>query len=188
MMSLGGNKYSCEINLDGTIDRDTLYYYISSTSNNGKTMLKPMTAHQGGFYVMPYGKEVTKYNNNFAWDTLADVTYDTTNLAYDKTEISYGTKSDIKLSELECISQQEFSNISEIFPNPAKDEAKVIVNNSKDLYFRIVNLKGQVQQTGKIAKNTSTYTINTKKLKTGHYWLILSDGNFSTSRSLIIVK
>ena len=33
-----------------TGDTATIQYYISATSNNGKTITKPMTANQGGFY------------------------------------------------------------------------------------------------------------------------------------------
>ena len=32
----------------------TVEYYISATSNNGKTVTKPMTAHQGGYYSYYY--------------------------------------------------------------------------------------------------------------------------------------
>ena len=188
LTSLGDNKFAGDITLNDTATNDTLYYYISSTSNNGKTMLKPMTAHQGGFYVMPYGKEVNTYNNDYAWDTVGTVVYDTSNLSYDTTTVTYGTQSDIHFSSLTSVTQKTLSDISEIYPNPAKDNAVITVNNNTDLYYRIINLKGQVQQSGKIAKNTVNYELDVKNLKSGHYWVIFTDGNFSASRNLIITK
>ncbi|MBR1774631.1 MAG: agmatine deiminase family protein [Bacteroidales bacterium] len=160
LTSAGNNKYTGEIALDANANNDTLFYYISSTSNNGKTITKPMTAHQGGYYIMPYGKDVNTYYNDYAYDTTITVGINTLVL----------------------------EGISEIYPNPATDNATISVNNTNDLYYRIINLKGQVQQGGKIAKNTANYELDVKNLKTGNYWVIFTDGNLSTSRKLVIVK
>jgi len=162
LTSEGNNLYKGNISLPST-SVDTLVYYISSTSNNGKTITKPMTAANGGYYVMPYGSEVTTYNNDFAYDSTLTV-------------------------GLNNITKENLDAISEIYPNPATDNASITLNNDADLYYRIVNLKGQVKQSGKINKSTSTYTFDTSLLKTGNYWVILTDGNLSTSRSLVIGK
>ena len=39
-------------------DEDTFEYYLSATSNNGKTITKPMTAAQGGYYTFYIGENV----------------------------------------------------------------------------------------------------------------------------------
>lgn len=122
-----------------------------------------MTASQGGYYVMPYGKNVTTYNYDFAYAANPNV-------------------------ELKSISKRDLDNISEIYPNPTTNHATVLVNNPADLFYRIINLKGQVQQSGKIMKKTSTLQLNLSEIKAGNYWIIFTDGNFSVSRSLIIVR
>ena len=162
LTSQGNNLYKGEISLSSAAV-DTLVYYISSTSNNGKTITKPMTAANGGYYTMPYGSEVTTYNNDFAYDSTLMV-------------------------GLNNVTKENLDAISEIYPNPATVNASITINNNADLYYRIVNLKGQVQQSGKINKNTTAYKFDTSNLKTGNYWVILTDGNLSTSRSLIIGK
>lgn len=188
MTSLGDSKYTCDINLNADLNRDTLYYYIASTSNNGKSMLKPMTAHRGGFYTMPYGKEVTSYNKDYAYDSLPKPTYDYSNLSFDTTKITYGATLDTSTVGIEYISQNEFENIGEVYPNPAKDNVSVKINNTKDLYYRIITVKGQIAQRGKIAKGTIEYQFDTRNLKAGNYWILFSDGNLSTSRKLVIIK
>ena len=159
----GDNLFKGEIILDENVLIDTLQYYISSTSNNGKTINKPMTAHNGGFYVMPYGKDVNTYNNDFAYD--------------DEDNVGLYT-SDTK----------EMESISEIYPNPAINEASVTLNNTSDLYYRIINLIGQVVTYGKINKNIGSFKFQTKDMKAGNYWIIFTDGNISTSRKLVIAK
>lgn len=163
MTNEGDNLYSYEVPLSVNVDVDTLRYYFEATSNNGKTITKPMTVVHGGCYSMPFGKNVTTYNNSFAYDTLADV-------------------------GLKDITKQELDNISEIYPNPAVDNATITINNSADIYYRIVNLKGQNMQMGKISQGTNTYKFNTEKLKAGNYWVIFTDGNLSTARKLVIAK
>lgn len=48
------NQFSCVMQFDEASINDgsvhTVEYYISATSNNGKTITKPMTASQGGYY------------------------------------------------------------------------------------------------------------------------------------------
>lgn len=51
------NIYEVLLPINPTIERDTIEYYISATSNNGKTMTKPFTAPKG-YYTFIYGTEV----------------------------------------------------------------------------------------------------------------------------------
>ena len=47
-----GGEYNCQIPTTGHLSGDytLVEYYISATSNAGKTITKPMTAHQGGYF------------------------------------------------------------------------------------------------------------------------------------------
>ncbi|MBQ7984242.1 MAG: T9SS type A sorting domain-containing protein, partial [Bacteroidales bacterium] len=124
---------------------------------------KPMTAKRGGYYIMPYGTEVTGYNNSFAYDSVGEVS-------------------------IRTVTSQEMENISEIYPNPAKEQVSVTLNNNQPLYYRIVNLKGQVMQTGKINASNGAVNMDVSSLKSGNYWVVFTDGNFSATRKLVVTK
>lgn len=163
MEAMGNNLYSVTINLPTTYAVDTLRYYIEVTSNNGKTITKPMTAHNQGYYLMPFGPEVNTYNNDFAYDT---------NIS----EYSVG---------LNAVALQQ---IGQIYPNPAKTTVSLQTNSDQPLYYRIINLKGQLMSNGRVEAKTQSYTFDVSSLKEGSYWMILTDGNISTYRQLVIVK
>lgn len=50
-MSLtAGNNYTATIPMTGLLNGDVIEYFIEATSNNGKTISKPLVAREGGFY------------------------------------------------------------------------------------------------------------------------------------------
>ncbi|MBQ9312633.1 MAG: agmatine deiminase family protein [Bacteroidales bacterium] len=164
-VSLGDNMYSVDIPLQENATKDTIYYYISSTSNNGKTITKPMTAPEG-YYTLVYGTEITGV-------VQEDV---------------YGNGSTTWLG-LQENSQSLLNGISEVYPNPAQNEIKVTLPQLKqDLYYRVMNLKGQVVMQNKIGKNETELQMNVSSLKSGNYWIYFTDGNLSAVRKLVIAK
>lgn len=158
---LTSGMYSADIPLQQGVAADTLYYYISSTSNNGKTITKPMTAPDG-FYAMPYGTDV---NSMISWNP------------YDSIEVS-----------LQGVKLQDLESIGEFFPNPAVDEANVSLDAKANLYYRVVNLKGQMMMQGKISKGETALRLDTKSLTNGNYWVLFTDGNLSTTRKLVVAR
>ncbi len=61
------NSYNGEIATSGQLNGNAtkVEYYISATSNNGKTITKPMTAAQGGYYTFYLG-----HNDNVSIETI----------------------------------------------------------------------------------------------------------------------
>lgn len=164
-LSLGDNMYTANIPLRADMANDTITYFILATSNNGKTITKPMTAPEG-FYVLPYGtliegvvEEDVYGNGTHTWVSLED------NL------------------------QNVLDNIGEVYPNPAKDKASISISQIKgDLYYSVMNLKGQIILRDKINKEEKQLDIDVSSLKAGNYWINFTDGNLSTVRKLVVVK
>ncbi|MCH3923617.1 MAG: agmatine deiminase family protein [Bacteroidales bacterium] len=157
---LSNNMYQGSVTIDLNTTRDTLYYYISSTSNNGKTITKPMTAPQG-YYKLVYGRDVSGISQGEIYSSICCQ-----------------------------VSQKELQGIGQIYPNPTNNEAKINLSQSlsSNLIYKIVNLKGQVVRYDKVTKGSSMISLNVENLKPGSYWVIFTDGNLSTSRQLVIAK
>ncbi len=52
----GGNNYDAHINIPANAVGSLVEYYLSATSNAGKTITKPMTASQGGYFSFTVGE------------------------------------------------------------------------------------------------------------------------------------
>lgn len=161
---LGDNMYMANIPLTQEVANDTISYFIMATSNNGKTITKPMTAPEG-LYSFAYGTQVEGVVQN-------DV---------------YGNGTNLWVS-LEGV-EENLDGIGEVYPNPAEDVATINFNNLKgDLRYSIINLKGQVLVSDKIKAGEQMLSIDVSALKQGNYWISFTDGNFSTVRKLVVVK
>lgn len=162
--SLGNNMYEASLPLRTDMTKDTITYFILATSNNGKTITKPMTA-PAGYYVLPYGTEVEGVEE-------ADVYGDGTHL----------------WTSLEDAVENTLDNIGEVYPNPAKNKVTITIPQTKDLYYTVMNLKGQVIMREKIDSGAKELNLDISSLRTGNYWISFTDGNFSTVRKLVVVK
>ena len=49
-MTGNGNRWYCRVPVSNFPKGKTVFYYIEATSNNGKTVTKPFTANNGGYY------------------------------------------------------------------------------------------------------------------------------------------
>ena len=49
-MTGNGNRWYCRVPVSNFPKGKTVFYYIEATSNNGKTVTKPFTAENGGYY------------------------------------------------------------------------------------------------------------------------------------------
>ena len=49
-MTVNGNRWYCRVPASNFPKGKTVFYYIEATSNNGKTVTKPFTAENGGYY------------------------------------------------------------------------------------------------------------------------------------------
>ena len=67
-----GNIYDAVLPINPALAADTIEYYISATSNNGKTITKPMTAPKG-YYTFIYGTEVQGNSDYIGLDCMEDI-------------------------------------------------------------------------------------------------------------------
>lgn len=70
--SMGDNMYDVHLPIYPSLAADTIEYYISATSNNGKTITKPFTAPQG-YYTFVYGTTVTGYSDYVLLERTEDI-------------------------------------------------------------------------------------------------------------------
>ena len=67
-----GNIYDAVLPINKDLAADTIEYYISAKSNNGKTITKPMTAPKG-YYTFIYGTEVQGNSDYIGLDCMEDI-------------------------------------------------------------------------------------------------------------------
>ncbi len=98
-----GNIHDWTIPLYPDFASDTLEYFISATSNNGKTMTKPFTAPQG-YYTFIYGTEVEGNSDYVGIDCRADIDnlsisefYPNPATDHTRIDISQGAEQDISV-------------------------------------------------------------------------------------------
>ncbi len=153
------NMYTVDLTLPET-PRDTLVYYFSATSNNGKTLTKPMTA-PNGYYSTVYGSEVNGLGVN---DPYA-----------------------VGIASFEM---EEFAAIGQFYPNPATTEAHVTIpaDLTQTLNVKVVTTKGQTVYNGEIAAGETNFKLNTSNLRAGAYWAVFYYGNQSVARKIVVVK
>ncbi len=99
--SMSDNMYEVNLPINPSAVADTIEYYISATSNNGKTITKPFTAPQG-FYTFVYGSSVHGYSDFSSLDRIEDIKslnlgdfYPNPAQNSTKIEIPQGAKTDI---------------------------------------------------------------------------------------------
>lgn len=96
-----GNIYDAVIPINPNVEADTIEYYISATSNNGKTINKPYTAPKG-YYTFIYGTQVNGNGDYIGIDCMEDIKtielgefYPNPAQNITKLEIPQGAKSEI---------------------------------------------------------------------------------------------
>ena len=69
-LTANGNRFYGSMPFYDTDEIHKVEYYISATSNNGKTIIKPITASQGGYFTFTYNDGNPNYNSTmFDFDT-----------------------------------------------------------------------------------------------------------------------
>lgn len=151
----GGNMYTAQFTYPST-QRDTLEYYISATSNNGKTITKPMTAPQG-YYTTVFGGDVEGISE----------------------EDVYVSINSVQPLELEGIGQAYPNPASDIVNIDFTKQLSASAN------YKLINTKGQVLFADE-TNGKGSLRIDVSKLKSGIYWLIFTSGNQTTARKIVV--
>ena len=183
--------YDTIINVHDTLV--TIEYYISATSNNGKTITKPMTASQGGYYSFYFnGNEAELDSTEYDFSTdprpLTDITFvfDANRTYYDNNEEpgEYDWNDDT-----EGIAETEGQQFGQFFPNPATDKAniKIDLGNGSNYQVSIIdNLGRTVHTTALNAAGSITFTIEAGKLAKGIYNVVFTNHDNRIVRRLVV--
>lgn len=187
-LTANGNRFYGNMPVEVTEVSHTVEYYISATSNNGKTITKPMTASQGGYYTFSYNAGTPDFDSTmFDFDTTAmdmeDITFvfSTTWATEDHTEQNPHHLA-IESVELE----QAFG---QFFPNPAADKANLVIDLGNGANYDVtifdqvgrIIYNGRLQSAGKVL-----YTVDAARLAAGIYNVVFSDNNSRIARKLIV--
>ena len=172
--------------------RDTLItfeYYISATSNNGKTITKPMTAHQGGYYHFTYNGELEEPDSmkyDFSTDPrpATDITF-----VFDANRNYLDTNAAPGSSLTGIASAQPEAGFGQFYPNPATHQAKIEIdlgNGGSYAVDIIDNLGRTVHSTHLETAGSILFTINTDRLPAGIYSVRFSSHGTNVVRRLVV--
>lgn len=172
--------------------RDTLVtveYYLSATSNNGKTITKPMTAHQGGYYHFTYNGELEEPDSmkyDFSTDPrpATDITF-----VFDANRTYLDTNAAPGSSLTGIASAQPEAGFGQFYPNPATHQAKIEIDlgNGGNYAVDIIdNLGRTVHSTHLETAGSILFTINTDRLPAGIYSVRFSGHGTNVVRRLVV--
>lgn len=194
-----GNKFSGVIpaidytDYVGTLDtvaNITVEYYLSATSNNGKTITKPMTAHQGGYYSFyMYGTEdvidSVKYDFSTEPRPMTDITF-----VFDANRTTLDTSTTPERHDPVSIEQVTVEQaFGQFYPNPATDQARIAIDlgNGGNYQVTIVDNMGRtVHTTALQTAGSIQFSIRTDRLASGLYTVIFSGNGQRVVRRLVV--
>ena len=167
-------------------------YYISATSNNGKTVTKPMTAHQGGYYSYYYTGQLdtvayldsTQYDFSTEPRPLTDITF-----LFDANRTHRDTSTTPEPHTEGIDTPQAESAFGQFYPNPATSQANIRINlgNGGEYNVAIVDNLGRTVHTSTLhTAGTVVYTIRTDRLAAGLYTVVFSGNGQTIARRLVV--
>lgn len=171
------------LGLDGD---DTVEYYISATSNSGKTITKPMTASQGGYYSFVLSTSATIE----LWDPQ-----DTTSMPMENITFTFGDSwatednTEQNPQHLAIESAEVEEAFGQFFPNPASDKANLVIDLGAGANYTVtvIDNTGRTLYTGRLqASGKVLYTVDAARLATGVYNVVFSNSDSRVVRRLIV--
>lgn len=164
----------------------TVEYFISATSNNGKTITKPMTARQGGYYSFYYDgglKELDSTQYDFSTEPrpATDITF-----LFDanRTYLDTSTAPVVGIAEL-----AEDKGFGQFYPNPANEAAKIQIDLGNGGCYNvdiIDNLGRTVHSSQLQTAGSIVFTIRTSALPSGIYTVRFSGMGKTVARRLVV--
>ena len=190
LLTANGNRFYGELDLTASstiTDTMRVEYYIIAVSNNAKTITKPMTANQGGyfsFYYTPSGQ---------ASESIDSVRFDFDTLPVAKEEITFTFSTEwtsedhapaVALDEVEA--EEAFG---QFYPNPAATEAHIQIDlgNGGNYDVQIVDASGRTVHRSELhAAGNILYTIQASRLQSGLYMVVFSGQGHQVVRKLVV--
>ena len=168
------------------VPQHSVEYFISATSNNGKTITKPMTANQGGYYSFTYTDGGTTDSSLFDFDTLPLPMEDITFRISSPWAVAEGDQPLPPAGIEDAATEQLFGQFS---PNPARQEAHLSINlgDGASYSVSIIDPLGRtIHSTSLSAAGHIQYTIHANRLAAGVYLVVFSNKESRIVRRLIV--
>jgi agmatine/peptidylarginine deiminase len=161
MESQGNNFYQLVVSslMNYTATCDTLEYYLSATSTNGKTITKPITAPQG-FYRCVYGSKVTGLTQEPVY---------------------------VSLTNVEAVSNMNIGEFYPN-PANEKASLQIAGGLKEDVAVKVSSVKGQVLHADVLKQGTDTFELNTQNFRSGVYWVTFGTNGNTATRKLVVIK
>ena len=180
VLAVNGNRFYGNIPASGS---SSFEYYISATSNNGKTITKPMTASQGGYYTFATLAGGTVDSTQFDFDTMP-VSKNQITFTFSTSWTEEDHAGPVSVDEVEVESR-----FGLFYPNPATEQAnmKIDLDGGADYSVAIVDQSGRTVHTSRLqASGSIVYTINTSRLASGIYHVVFQNRDSRVSRKLVV--
>ncbi|MBO4599205.1 MAG: agmatine deiminase family protein [Bacteroidales bacterium] len=167
----------------------TVEYYLSATSNNGKTITKPITAHQGGYYSFYYDgttQEMDSSRYDFATEPMSA---DRITFLFDANRTYLDTSSAPDPHPVGIADEVEGRAFGEFYPNPATNYANMAIDLADGGTYKveIIDNMGRIVHTTRLQTVGSiVFTIRTESLSTGLYTVRFSGNGESVVRRLVV--
>jgi agmatine/peptidylarginine deiminase len=185
-LTANGNRFYGQMpRVETAVPQHSVEYYISATSNNGKTITKPMTANQGGYYTFTYTDGGTIDSTMFDFDTLPMPAENIT-FTFSTTWTTPDSDTARPLG-IETVEMEE--NFGQFYPNPATDEANLTIDlgDGQTYTVSIIDNSGRTIHTSSLmAAGHIVYTINAGRLASGVYNVVFSNKESRIVRRLIV--
>ena len=185
-LTANGNRFYGQMpRVETAVPQHSVEYYISATSNNGKTITKPMTANQGGYYTFTYTDGGTIDSTMFDFDTLPMPAEDIT-FTFSTTWTTPDSDTARPLG-IETVEMEE--NFGQFYPNPTTDEANLTIDlgDGQTYTVSIIDNSGRTIHTSSLmAAGHIVYTINAGRLASGVYNVVFSNKESRIVRRLIV--
>ncbi len=184
ILTSNGNRFNGSMMRGvAAIPQHSYEYYISATSNNGKTITKPMTASQGGYYSFVLVDGLAVDSTMFDFGTLPMPT-DNITFAFGT---NWATEDNAPQIGIETPAAEEA--FGQFYPNPAADHADVRIDlgTAASYSVYIIDALGRTVHTFSLQTSGSVlFTVNTARLASGFYSVVFDNGSSRIVRKLVV--
>ena len=162
----GNNLFEADLTRSAVGAVDTIEYYISATSNNGKTITKPITAPKG-YYSFYYGASAQAAVKDDIYNIMLGV-------------------SDYKNEGKESI------HIGTPYPNPAKEQVNIMISDmdQQAMQVQMINTLGQVVYSNAFTPegNSVLFQLKTDSFTPGVYTILFVDQAGRSAAKKVVVQ
>lgn len=185
-LTANGNRFSGSMpRVVTAVPQHDIEYYISATSNNGKTITKPMTANQGGYYTFSYTDGSVEDSSMFDFDTMP-MPMENITFVFGNNWVSEDNSTPRPIGIEEAEAQE--AAFGQFYPNPASEQAnmRIDMGNGGSYSVTIVDAAGRTVHTSSLqAAGSIVYSINTSRLASGMYTVVFQNDDLRIVRKLI---